>query len=235
MVACGRFCSWLCSSVGQKQLVGVAGLGLVGFLLVHMLGNVLIFFGPKAYNLYSHALISNPLIYGAEAGLLGIFVLHICIATALHFKNKKAKGRAYAQKASGAKSTHLWQRSLWWQGVVVLVFVVYHLVTFKFGPYYEAVYDTQTVRDLHLLVVEVFSQPLYVVGYLVALGILGVHLGHGVRSSFESLGVSGVMANGVTANGSSTCARLSWGVAALIVGGFMLQPVYVFFFLKGGY
>jgi succinate dehydrogenase / fumarate reductase cytochrome b subunit len=73
---CKKIC-WLGSSVGRKQLIGVSGLGLSLFVLIHMAGNMLILASPEAYNKYSHALVTNPLIYAAEVGLVLLFLAHL--------------------------------------------------------------------------------------------------------------------------------------------------------------
>lgn len=212
------------STIGQKQVVAVTGLGLSLFVLMHMLGNVLIFVGPRAYNLYSHQLVSNPLIIPIEMALLAMFLIHLGLALRLSFKNAAARPSPYAGVplssviTSSDKGTSLVACTLWHQGVVLLVFVVYHLITFKFGPHYEVIYEGLVVRDLHRLVLEVFQSPLYVIGYVVALAVLAFHLSHGVASALQSLGLYWARAK---------CAAQ---VYALIVGlGFALPPLYVFF------
>jgi succinate dehydrogenase / fumarate reductase cytochrome b subunit len=213
---------YLFSSIGRKQLVGLTGLGLSLFVLVHVSGNFLIFSGPEAYNLYSHALTSNHLIYLAEAGLLGLFILHLLTATWLSINNWLARPQAYAMSASGDKRTTLTTKTLWYQGVVILIFVVYHLYTFKFGPYYEATYQGLTVRDLHRLVIEVFHDTFHVVFYSVCLLVLGLHLSHGVSSSLQTLGFNHPKYNCKI----KLIGRIfAWFVAF----GFLSQPLYVFF------
>ena len=209
------------STVGQKQIVALTGLGLSAFVLLHMLGNVLIFVGPEAYNMYSHQLVNNPLIIPMELGLAALFITHLALALKLSFQNAKARGTPYATAAKGDKATSLIAKTLWHQGVVLLVFVVYHLITFKFGPHYEVAYEGLMVRDLHRLVVEVFQSPLYVMGYVLALVVLAFHLSHGVASALQSLGIYWARAK---------C--LAHIYAALVGGGFILQPLYVF--LYGG-
>ena len=68
--------AWIGSTVGRKQVIGLTGLGLCGFLFTHMIGNMLILVGPQAYNEYAYALTSNHLIFAAEAGLLMLFLAH---------------------------------------------------------------------------------------------------------------------------------------------------------------
>ena len=123
---------WLCSTIGRKQLIGVTGLGLSLFLLVHMAGNMLILAGPEAYNKYAHALITNPFLPIAQGGLIAMFFGHLILAIRLQILNWGARDTRYAVMSNGEKGTSMVQRSLWAQGLVILVFVILHLVTFKY-------------------------------------------------------------------------------------------------------
>lgn len=213
------------STVGRKQLVAVGGLGLALFLFTHMAANMLILFSPKAYNLYSHKLITNPLIYALELGLLGIFVLHIILAMGLVIRNWKSRDVGYAVKPKGKAAATLSSKTMWFQGSVILIFVISHLITFKYGEYYTVVYDGLEVRDLHRLVIEIFQKPGYVIGYIFCLVLLYGHLKHGVSSLFQSFGLSNVSEKVVKITG--------WIYGLVIVGGFISQPLYVYFFYKG--
>jgi succinate dehydrogenase / fumarate reductase, cytochrome b subunit len=217
---------WLCSTIGRKQIIGVTGIGLSLFVLSHMAGNLLILVGPQAYNNYSHALVSNPLIYLAEAGLLAMFIGHVFLALALSIKNMRSREGRYAMPASGAKRTTLTQRSLWAQGLLILVFAILHLITFKYGTMYTANYGQGEIRDLHRLVIEVFKQPVYLAWYLVALVVLGFHLSHGVGSSFQTLGLH---------HPRFQCGirRFSIFYAVVVTAGFLVQPLYDFFIHRG--
>jgi succinate dehydrogenase / fumarate reductase cytochrome b subunit len=214
------------STIGRKQLIGLTGLGLCGFVLIHMVGNLLILVGPKAYNEYSHALISNPLIYLAEAGLLFMFVAHLALASMISIANLCARGSRYAVLSNGDKGTSWIQRSLWAQGLLILVFTVLHLITFKYGQHYTADYGHGGIRDLHKLVVEIFHQPGYVIWYVIALITLLFHLSHGLASSLQTFGIHQPrFQRGIKV--------ASW-IYALVVGlGFIVQPVYVYFLYQG--
>mgnify|MGYP001214948147 FL=1 len=212
------------STVGQKQIVGLMGLLLCGFVFTHMLGNLIIFIGPEAYNMYAYKLVSNPLIYVAEAGLVAMFVGHIVLTIKLTIHNKKSRPQAYAVSASGEKKTTLVQKTMAHQGIIILVFLILHLITFKWGTVYTVEYDGLVVRDLFQLMVEKFNQPLYVVGYLGCLVILTMHLSHGFQSSFKSLGF-----NHPQYEPKIKCAGFAY--AAFVGFGFISQPLYIFFFL----
>ena len=213
---------YISSTIGRKQSLGVAGLGLTLFVLVHMLGNLLIFKSPQAYNEYGHALTSNPLIYLAEAGLIAIFLLHVVHAIILKFVNKSAREQSYAAALNGEKGISFASKTMIHTGMVILIFVILHLITFKFGNYYSASYNGKEIRDLHRLVIEVFQSPVYVVWYLFSLLALGIHLSHGIASAFKTLGFNHPRYNpGIEKFGLG----LGWFIAL----GFISQPVYVFF------
>ena len=209
------------STIGRKQLVGVAGLLLAGFVLTHMLGNMLLFVGPQAYNEYSHKLTSNPLIYVAEAGLVLFFFAHAFVALALQLRNWASRDTRYAVIPNGEKRTSMVKRSLWFQGIVIFVFAVLHLLTFKFGTLYSVNYGEGDIRDIHRLVLEVFQSPGYVVWYIISLILLGLHLGPGVASSFQTLGFNHPKYTPKIKAGSIAFA---W----LVTIGFIIQPIYVY-------
>lgn len=213
---------WLNSTIGRKQLVALTGLGLSLFVLVHMAGNMLILVSAQKYNEYGHALVSNPLLYVAEVGLIAMFVGHLAIALALSWKNAQARTQRYAVLPHGQKRTTWTQRSLWAQGLLILVFTILHLITFKYGPHYEVDYGHGAIRDLHKLVVEVFHEPGYVVWYCVALVILGLHLSHGVGSSLQTFGLNHPRYN-------FAIKSISWFYALVVAAGFISQPLYVYF------
>lgn len=213
------------TSVGTKLLIALTGLALVGFLIVHLAGNLLLFLGPEKFNDYGHALISNPLVIPAELGLVAIFLLHAGKALINFLQNREARPRRYQlKKWAGGPSRKTWaSTTMIASGLVTLVFVPLHLVTFKYGPYYAS--GKPGVRDLYRLVIEVFQSPGYVVFYLVTMAVIGLHLRHGVLSSLQSLGL---------VPESWTRAFLRAGLAlAWVVGSlFVLIPAYIYLFIK---
>ena len=211
------------SSIGSKFLIALTGLFLVIFLVAHLAGNLLFIAGPDAFNEYSHKLISNPLVYVAELGLLAIFVIHIFKTVGLVAGSRSARPDRYAKK-KWAKSKNDRSRksvsssTMIVTGTITLLFVVTHLATFKFGAYYET---TAGIRDLYRLQLAVFSNPGYVAFYLVAMGVIVFHLWHGASSAMQSFGV----------NSPTWTPRLQWigrGLAVIIGLGFAILPVYTF-------
>jgi succinate dehydrogenase / fumarate reductase, cytochrome b subunit len=214
--------SFFSSTIGSKLLVAVTGISLVGFLVVHLIGNLLVYLGPAAFNEYSHKLISNPLVYPAEAGLVLLFILHAWKTIQLTLTSHKARPVHYAQKhrAGHTSRKSLASSTMIWSGLFLLVFVPIHVWTFKYGPSYEA---AGGVRDLYRLVIEVFRKPFYVVYYVVGMTVVGFHLWHGVSSSFQTMGAD-------TPRFTPVIRRIGWILSVILAVGFISIPVWVFVF-----
>jgi succinate dehydrogenase / fumarate reductase cytochrome b subunit len=150
---------FLCSTVGKKYIMGVTGLVWLGFVFAHMSGNLLMFVSPDAYNAYGHAITSGKIVYVAEVVLILALLAHIKTAISLTHQNFKARPQRYAMPTNGTKHTALASRTMAATGALVLAFVILHLASFKFGPHYETEVDGVKMRDLHRLLVEVFTQP----------------------------------------------------------------------------
>ena len=119
-------------TISSKYVVALTGLALTGFVLIHMLGNLLVFVGREQLNNYAHTLKSNPgLLWTARLGLLVMFVVHIYLALQLKLKNRAARPTAYVfqhtEEASFAS------RTMVWSGLAILFFLLYHLAHFTLG------------------------------------------------------------------------------------------------------
>ena len=217
-----RFRRVLSSSVGTKLLMGLTGVALFAYMLLHLAGNALIFAGPEIFNDYSHALISNPLIVPIEIGLLLIFLVHIYKAITMWTGNQAARPVRYLKKERAGHTSRktLSSTTMIWSGLFTLVFVVIHVKQFKFGSWYQI--TDSTVRDLARTEVEVFQNPLWVAVYVVATLLVGLHLRHGFASAFQSLGLDHpVYTRRLTTLGI---------VFALLIGvGLAVIPVWVYF------
>lgn len=209
------------SSVGTKLLIGLTGLALFAYLILHLAGNALIFAGPETFNEYSHALVSNPLILPIEIGLLAIFLLHVYKAIANYVANRAARPTGYALKkyAGHTSRKSVASSTMIWSGLIVLVFILVHVKQFKYGAWYQ-VRDSD-VRDLARTEFEVFSQPLWVAFYVICTLLVGLHLRHGISSGFQSLGLDHPV---------YTRRLTMWGVvlAAIIGVGLAIIPIWVY-------
>lgn len=214
--------AFLRSTVGQKYLMGLSGLIWAGFVFGHMAGNMLILVSSDAYNTYGHSIVSNKiLLFGTEAALLAALFLHVGTAISLTIKNRQAKAHAPSKGTNGSKGVSLASRTMAIQGSLILAFIILHLITFKFGTYYETTVDGIVMRDLSRLILEVFQNPAYVAWYVVSLVLLGFHLSHGFGSIFQSFGL--------LHPGYQHKIRIASILYGLVVaGGFLSQPLYVF-------
>jgi succinate dehydrogenase / fumarate reductase cytochrome b subunit len=120
------------SSLGKKYVMAVTGLLLVGFVITHMAGNLLIFAGPDALNSYAQTLKARPpLLWAARAGLALVFVLHVWFGTRLALENRAARPRRYVYEDTLQAS---WaSRHMMLTGLVLLAFILYHLAHFTLG------------------------------------------------------------------------------------------------------
>ena len=102
------------SLITTKLIIGVTGILLFAYLLLHIAGNLMVFLGRDAFNSYSHALISNPLVVPVEIGLLVVFLIHLFKAIRMTFQNQSARPVKYATKtwAGGASQKSLASSSM---------------------------------------------------------------------------------------------------------------------------
>jgi succinate dehydrogenase / fumarate reductase, cytochrome b subunit len=189
------------SSVGAKILVALTGLGLVGFVVFHMIGNLKVFQGPDAINSYAYFLKHSlgALIWIARVGLLGIFVLHLWLAIRLTLRSRAARPVPY--QFPGSVQATAASRTMIWSGIVIGAFVLYHLAQFTFGwlngvevepgkvVNYLDLRDDKGRHDVYSMVIAGFSNPLVVGLYVAAQVLLFVHLLHGIQSAFQTLGL----------------------------------------------
>jgi succinate dehydrogenase / fumarate reductase, cytochrome b subunit len=212
----------LSSSVGTKLVIGLTGLALFLYLVLHLAGNLLVFLGPEVFNEYSHKLISNPLIVPIEIGLLIVFLLHIFKTVKMYIDNKQARPAKYEVKRPAGHTSRkgLASSTMIWTGLVTLVFVVIHLKQFKFGALYEV--GATGVRDLYRLEMELFRNPATVALYAVAMLLIGFHLRHGISSAFQSVGIDDPRRTRWILRGGT------W-LAIVIAGGLGFIPLWVYF------
>ena len=217
-----RFRRVFSSSVGTKLLMGLTGIALFVYMVLHLAGNALIFAGQDVFNEYSHALISNPLILPIEIGLLAIFVIHIYKAITMWAANRSARPVGYLKKelAGHTSRKSLASSTMVGSGLFIMVFVIIHVQQFKFGTWYQV--TDSTVRDLYRTEVEIFQNPFWVAIYVAATLLVGLHLRHGFASAFQSLGLDHpVYTRRLTGLGILFAVLIGVGLAVI--------PVWVYF------
>jgi succinate dehydrogenase / fumarate reductase cytochrome b subunit len=198
------------SSIGRKILMAVTGLILIGFVIGHLVGNLQVFQDPDHLNGYAQFLHQmGPLLWIARLILIAAVLIHIWAATVLTLENKKARGSEYGFKHT-IRAT-LASRMMRWTGYLVLAFVLYHLAHFTWGAAQPATFKENLahytmkedyrvagfvvvkagteVHDVHTMVIRGFQNSVVALFYIVAVGLLSLHLLHGTESLFQSLGL----------------------------------------------
>ncbi len=223
------------SSVGKKVLVAITGLMLLGFVIVHLLGNLTLFIpdGGHAFNEYAHfleGLLHGWLIIAFEIGLIAAALVHAIYAITVAWLDKeKARPQKYAMvKNAGGKSRKtLASRSMIFTGPIILVFIVLHVKMFKFAPELAATPHGE-IKNLYAVVDRAFSVPWIVIAYMVVMTLLGMHLWHGVWSAFQSLGLN-------SDRHIKLLTRLSVFAGVVLGIGFLVLPVFMYFTSPGGH
>jgi succinate dehydrogenase / fumarate reductase cytochrome b subunit len=176
------------SSLGKKYIMGLTGLALFGFVIGHMVGNLQIFMGQEKINAYAAMLKSVPkLLWVARIGLLVCVGLHIWAASQLVRENRAARPSRY--EVNDPTVTTFASRTMIWSGLIVFAFIVYHLFDFTIAPEYMG-HDAKDRHDVFKMIILGFSNPFSSIFYIIANGLLCIHLSHGVKSLFQSLGFS---------------------------------------------
>jgi succinate dehydrogenase / fumarate reductase cytochrome b subunit len=206
------------SSVGTKILIGLTGLALVLYLVIHIAGNMMVFFGPDVFNRYAYTLEGYPLIPIVEIGLLFIFLVHVFKTIKMFLNNQRARPVRYVQKKrAGPPSRKTFASStMIFSGLWLLIFIVVHVRAFRYGTEYEW---PGGGRDLYRLEMEVFHNPWTVAFYVLSMLVVGSHLWHGASSAFQSLGVD-------RARWTPRLQVAGRLVAVLIAGGFIAIAVW---------
>jgi succinate dehydrogenase / fumarate reductase cytochrome b subunit len=186
-----------CSSVGRKYVMAVTGGLMFLFVLGHLAGNLQVFMGPEQINAYGHFLKSNPeIIWPARILLLACVALHIWAAASLTRENCAARPVNYAAWEPTAASYA--SRTMVWSGLIVAVFVIYHLLHYTVmvqadqlglrGGEFASLKDAQGRHDVYGMIILGFSNLWVALFYILGVGLLCLHLSHGVSAMWQSLG-----------------------------------------------
>jgi len=217
-------CRFISSTIGMKVLMAATGLLLTGFLVTHLAGNFLLLpkiGGPEAFNEYAYKLTSlGPVLWAAEFGLLALFVTHIFCAIRTKMISSAARGSEYVVRKTHGES-NLSSRFMVHTGGIILVFLIVHLVTFKFGTEHalEPTAAAPATRDLYKTVVELFANKLYSAYYIASMVLLGFHLKHGFQSAFQTLGLN-------HPRYTPLVKKTSLALALIFAIGYSIFPIY---------
>lgn len=206
------------------MLMAVSGLIFVGFVLLHMYGNLKAFSGHDAYNEYAEHLrtIGEPMLPHAgflwiiRVVLVGALLVHVYSAFKLWHRARDARPIKYVvKKNTGATWASLMMR---WGGVTLLLFIIWHLLNFTIG---KVNVEGGPTNDPYNLLVDSFDTWWLTLIYLVAMAMLGAHLHHGIWSAMQTLGLTG------TDRSRTLAKRVGLTLAIIISGGFSLVPIFV--------
>lgn len=209
--------------------MALTGFMLVGFVIAHMIGNLLVFAGQNALNSYAQKLQDlGALLWVARLMLLAAVLLHIVSGLRLAVLNRQARPVRYASR--GNIQTGLSGRTMALSGLVLLAFIVYHLLHFTWGVVqadHHGVHDPLGRHDVYRMVVLGFQDWRVATSYIIAMLLLGMHLSHGVQSMFQSLGLTTPKYMPLIQNGGRA-------LALLLVAGNVSMPLAILLgFVKG--
>lgn len=208
------------TSIGKKVAMAGSGIMLVGFVIAHMVGNLKFFFGEHHFDEYAHFLrtMGEPvipyhyLLWGMRAGLLVAVSVHIWAAYSTTVQSKKARPIGYAHTSS-IQATYA-SRTMRWGGVILLLFIVFHILDLTLGATHVGSFEDGKVYDNS---VSGFQHPAVTIAYTLAMGALCLHLFHGIWSMFQTFGKNNARVTGKLKAASAT-------IAVAVCLGFLAMP-----------
>ena len=204
------------TTIGKKVVMATTGFIVVGWVILHMLGHLGAFAGRDKYNEYAGFLANNPpLLWGQRLVLLGALVLHIHAALSLWSLSSEARPRAYYQRKNLA--TNAAALTMRYGGIALLTFILYHVLTLTVGVGNAFVF---VHGDVYNNLTQALANPIIAILYIVAMGVLGMHLYHGIWSLTQTLGLDHPKYNGLRSG-------IAAGLTVIIVLGFISVPVSV--------
>lgn len=185
------------TSLGKKFIMAATGGVLFLFVIAHMMGNLQIFLGPEHINAYGHFLQSQvEILWPARIGLLLAVGLHIWSAIQVSADNQAARPVTYAGDPTPLAASYA-SRTMLMSGLIIATFIVYHLLHFTAqipalnftGQDFKTLHDAQARHDVYRMMVLGYQQPLVSGFYILGMALLCLHLSHGVKAMFQSLGL----------------------------------------------
>ena len=212
------------NSVAKKIVMAVSGIILVLFLIAHMIGNLHVFQGAAAFNDYSHwlrtfgepALPPRTLLTAIEVVLTISVIAHMASAISLWRQARRARPERYVVKKSVAQTYA--SRTMRWGGVIIILFVVYHILDLTFGVANPDGTDSTPYSRL----VASFQNPFATTVYVITLILLGMHLRHGIWSAAQTLGQSNKRRERTVNAGAIA-------FSVLLIAGYLVVPFSVVF------
>lgn len=223
--------NFLTSSIGQKVVMSLSGLFLITFLIVHLSGNLQLLLddGGQQFNIYAKFMTTNPVIKTTSYLLYTMILVHAFQGIALWWKNRQARGnQRYAVKATRTvKTSSVASRYMAAWGTIIFVFLILHLYQFwlqmKLGTLEMAVYEGVEYNNLYIPVYAAFKNPLFVIIYVISMGVVGLHLWHGFQSAFQSLGLNHKKYTPIIKGAGAL-------ISVVLALGFAIIPIFIYLF-----
>lgn len=204
------------SGIGRKTLVALTGLGLVLFLLAHLIGNLQLYWGAEAFNSYAEALHELSIFPIVEIGLAFFFAAHISLVLWLAVENRRARGSGrYAVTATKQKNRRVrfWaSRTMVVGGLLMLAFIVVHVLDFRVRH--------DDIPNLAAALRTELAEPIRAAAYITGSLLAGWHAFHGIQSSFRSLGIH-------HPKYTPSLEKLGFALAVLVAAGFASIPIFI--------
>ncbi len=174
------------SSVAKKLIMSITGLFLCTFLVIHLFGNLFLFWNDSGemFNKYSEFMSTNIIIRIIEIVLFLGFFFHIVDGLILAYMNKQTRPITY-KVYKRLETSSMFSRIMFWSGILILLFLIIHLNTFYINVRLKGADIT-----MYNAVVNAFSDPVYSIFYVVSMVFLIFHLNHGFQSGFQTLGLN---------------------------------------------
>jgi len=220
------------SAVGKKWVMAITGLGIIGFAIAHMVGNLKMFlppidgepdidiYGEALRELFTPILPEHIFLWILRTGLIVMFALHVHAAYSLTIMNRRARQHDYEGPRSYVAANYA-SRTMRWSGTIFLAYLAFHLADFTWGIQPMAP-ETWERGHVYANFVATFSRWPVTVLYVVASVLLGIHLYHGAWSMFQSLGINNPRFNTWRRYLAST-------IAVVLTLGFIAPPLAVAF------
>jgi succinate dehydrogenase / fumarate reductase cytochrome b subunit len=216
------------TAVGKKYVMAITGIGMMGFVLAHMIGNLKMYLGAEEFDHYAEFLREllvpiaphGAVLWILRGGLIVMLALHLHSAWSLTQMNRKARSVKY-QSARDYQIASFASRTMRWTGIIVLLFIIWHLLDLTLGVTNTIGSSDEFVKEeVYTNVVRSFERVPVAVFYILANIALGVHLFHGTWSLFQSMGWNNPRFN-------QWRRAIAIGVATIVVVGNVSFPVAV--------
>jgi succinate dehydrogenase / fumarate reductase cytochrome b subunit len=218
------------TSIGKKVAMATSGIILVGFVIVHMVGNLKFFTGEHHFDEYASFLrtVGAPalphywLLWGLRIILLGAVSVHIWAAYMTTVQSKKARPVPYAH-TDNIQASYA-SRTMRWGGIILLLFIVFHILDLTVGVAHTGAFEETTAEHGHAYAnaVSGFQHPAVTIAYTLAMGALCLHLFHGIWSMFQTFGRNNHRVTGRLKAASAA-------ISVLVCIGFLAMPWAIMF------